>query len=157
MKPGRKPLAIFDGVDLTRPADELANEIGCSIPAIYHARRRFGVKADLHKKLSLDGVDCTRPAYKIAKELRVSPFSVIKRLRLLGIPVLRKGKCLVGVSKFTHAAFDWSKTDTQLKPLYDCSREYIRQLRKKAGEPASSSKEWADKYHPVKTSQRRDT
>lgn len=156
MKQG-KPVD-FTGVDLTRPADEIANELNCSLSAVYLARCKRGIKADPFKKVSLDGVDCTRPAYLIAKDLGVSVYSVLRRIRLLGLPVKpRGGSNCKGKGKFANTVFDWSKTDTELSPHYPCSREYIRLLRKKAGEPASGSEEWREKYHAVKTFQPLDT
>lgn len=155
MKQG-KPVD-FTGVDLTRPADEIANELNCSLSAVYLARCRRGIKAYPFKKVSLDGVDLTRPAYLIAKDLGVSTCSILRRMRLLGLPIRKVGGWFKRASKFDGTAFDWSKRDSELAPDYPCTREYIRQLRKKAGEPASGSREWEDKYHPVKTSQQPDT
>jgi len=155
MKKG-KPVD-FTGVDLTRPADEIANELNCSLSPIYLARCKRGIKADPFKKVSLDGVDLTQPIYKIAKMLKVSDSSVRRRMVILGLPIRKKGQCLKGTGKYTNAVFDWAKRDTDLSKEHRCTNEYIRQLRKKAGEPASGSREWEEKYHSVKTSPLPDT
>lgn len=44
-------------------------------------------------------------------------------------------------------SFDWSKKDYTLASEHNFTREYIRQIRKSRGEPASGSAEWNKKYH----------
>lgn len=158
MRRGRKPID-FTGVDLTRPTKELANELGCCDFLIYRQRKRECVK-QAPILLNLDGLDFSRPAFHIAKELGIPAYYLYYQMRKQGISRRKRGTPLGSVksnNRFNGVILDWSMRDVELCGPNNCTREYIRQLRKKAGEPASGSREWADKYHPVKTSPLPDT
>ena len=159
MKRGRKPLKIFDGVDLSRPAQELMDELGCTRSQIYAYRRKRGIRYTRKLNMPPD-VDFTRPAIHIAKELGIPYSTLLAYMRRNGITVHCPGYSnghQKPYGRHTEMNLPWAMRDSDLCGPNNCTREYIRQLRKRAGEPASGSKEWADKYHPVKTSQPRDT
>lgn len=151
MKPKRNLVDFFAGVDLTRPVAELADEMGCSTYAVYRARRILDVKSDplktaAFKNLKVDQVDWALPVCKIAQRLGVSRHYLKRRMLDMGKPIPKRGMP-PGNGRLASVVFDWSKTNTQLASTHDCSQEFIRQLRKKAGEPNSSSKAWEKKYH----------
>lgn len=164
MKRGRKPID-FTGVDLTRSTHELVMELRCCEATIRKTRKLFGVKGRRGKiiqdfNLLPQAVDFSRPALHIAKDNGLSYYNVLCYMRANNIPVRKRGVpkgTIFASNRFHNVTFDWGLRDAPLAEMHGCTREYIRQLRKKAGEPASGSREWEDKYHPVKTSQQPDT
>lgn len=91
-------------------------------------------------------VDWRRPALHIAREQGVAVMTVISYMRRNGIPVrpagVVRGQRLNVQHKVEPSSLDWSQRDTELSKRHGVTREYIRQLRKKAGLPPSGSKRW---------------
>lgn len=157
-KRGRKPID-FTGVDLTRPDIELMRELGCKYHTIWSKRKATGVKR-AQKVIIPPDVAAKGSAKLIAAELNVPVSNIYYHMRKQGLPVGKRGRVKGSISsnnRFRNTVFDWSIRDTDLCKPHGCTREYIRQLRKKAGEPASGSREWVMKYHYPKTSQPLDT
>lgn len=98
--------------------------------------------------LSGHDIDWTLPASHIAFDLGLSIGSILNYMRRNNIPVKRPG-AIKGTKRSTihTTSFDWSKKDYALASDYNFTREYIRQIRKSRGEPASGSTEWNKKYH----------
>lgn len=91
-------------------------------------------------------VDWSRPALHIAVEQGVAVQTVISYMRRTGIPVrprgVLRGQRLKVDRKVDPSTVDWRQQDTQLGLQYGVTREYMRQLRKKAGHPPSGSRAW---------------
>lgn len=134
------------------------------MPPILSARKRAGIARFQGKGLYVNPcphiTDFTRPALYIAREQGISYYRLLRYMRENGIPVRKKGSAKGTVrtdAPLYGVIFDWSHRDAPLGVKHHCTRERIRQLRKKAGEPPSGSKEWREKYHSPTTSQQPDT
>jgi hypothetical protein len=94
-------------------------------------------------------IDWRRPALHIAREQGVAVMTVISYMRRNDIPVrpagVVRGQRLNVQHKVEPSSLDWSLRDTELARIHEVTREYIRQLRKKAGQPPSGSRGWRRK------------
>lgn len=101
--------------------------------------------------LSGHDIDWSRPASHIAFDLGLTTGTVIAYMCRNGITVRKPGIPQGSIrSEMRTSVIDWSKRDHELATVYNFTSEYMRQLRKRKGEPASGSAAWAEKYHSKK-------
>jgi hypothetical protein len=98
------------------------------------------------------GIDWSRPALHIARECGVCVHTVLRQMRLQGLPIrprgVPEGQLWSAQNRkrqgLDASSLDWSRQDAFLAKLHGLSHERIRQLRMAARKPASGSAEWLE-------------